>query len=72
MTETRLNSVTISHTHCERLDALDITPLRCDFTSRSELHRRIFWKVSLKKLAGILLFDAINDKLFTVLETDSI
>ena len=24
------------------------------------------------KLAGILLFDVINDKLFTVLETDSI
>ena len=44
MTEMRLNSVTVSQTHRERLDALDITPLLRDFASRSELRRRIFGK----------------------------
>ena len=44
MTEMRLNSVTVSHIHRERLDALDITPLLRDFASRSELRRRIFGK----------------------------
>ena len=44
MTETRLNSVTVSHIHRERLDALDITPLLRDFAPRSELRRRIFGK----------------------------
>jgi hypothetical protein len=31
-----------------------------------------FFESLTKKLVGILLFDAINDKQFTVLETDSI
>jgi hypothetical protein len=71
-TNSVLNSVTVSHIHRERLDGLDITPLLRDFASRSELRRRIFGKSDLKKIAGILLFDAVMDKLFTVLETDSI
>ena len=44
MTDTRLNYVTVSHIHRERLDALGITPLLRDFASRSELRRRIFGK----------------------------
>ena len=69
MTETRLNSVTVSHIHRERLDGLDITSLLRDFASRCGLRRRIFGKF--EKLAGILVFVAINDKLFTLLEADS-
>jgi hypothetical protein len=43
-TKSVLNSVTVSHIHHERLDALGITPLLRDFALRSELHRCIFGK----------------------------
>jgi hypothetical protein len=75
MTETRLNSATFSHIHRERLDAL-WTSLHCfnrDFASKIRTTRADAFLDSLtEKLAGILLFVAINDKLFTVLEADSI
>jgi hypothetical protein len=43
-TKSVLNSVTVSHIHRERLDALGITPLLRDFAPRSKLCRRIFGK----------------------------
>ena len=50
MTETRLNSVTVSHIHRERLDTLDITPLLRDLASTSELRRRILESLTEKNL----------------------
>ena len=42
MSEVRLNSVAVCHTHQHLMDCLDIKPLMTDFISRSELRRSLF------------------------------
>jgi hypothetical protein len=42
MTQTRLNSVCVSHIHQDRLDAVDINELMKEFCSRSDVRVKLF------------------------------
>ncbi len=42
MTQRRLNSVCVCHTHQELLDSLEIHPLMVDFCSRSDIRQKLF------------------------------
>ena len=42
MTEVRLNSVAVCHTHQQMLDSMDLTPLCSEFVSRSDLRMSLF------------------------------
>ena len=49
MTEVRLNSVAVCHTHQQMLDSMDLNLLCSDFVARSDLRMSLFGRCRLMK-----------------------
>ena len=47
MSEVRLNSVAVCHTHQHLMDCLEIKPLMTEFASRSDLRRSLFGRTDM-------------------------